>query len=119
MTVAKGAPPRAPLKPVETEGNSGPRFDGNGNVIAHSLLGTLEEYKSAAEQCGELSVDYYIREEDRVNTPTLLKQPSVLVKSENMRHPVCESVDESRALINWQKKMRERKRQQGYISRMY
>lgn len=38
---------------METEGNSGPRFDSNGNVIAHSILGTLEEYKLGAETKGE------------------------------------------------------------------
>jgi len=58
ITVAKGAPPRAPLKPVETEGNSGPRFDRHGNVIAHSILGTLEEYKFGAESKGKISVLY-------------------------------------------------------------
>lgn len=52
ITVAKGAPPRAPLKPIETEGNSGPRFDNHGNVIAHSILGTLEEFKTTAEKRG-------------------------------------------------------------------
>lgn len=64
-------------------------------------------------------MDYYIREQDRVQTPTALPgcyRKSVLVKGETTTQPVCESVEESNALINWQMKMRERKLQQGYIS---
>ncbi|XP_067933605.1 MYCBP-associated protein-like [Watersipora subatra] len=121
IKVAKGAPPRAPLRPVETEGNSGPIFDGNGNVIAHSILGTLEEFKVAAENKGELTVDYYIRDQDRVQTPTILPEKyrkSVLIKGETTTQPVCENVEESNALLHWQNKMCERKLQQGHISRL-
>lgn len=114
MTVAKGAPPRAPLKPIDTEGNCGPRFDNNGNVISHSILGTLEEYKEGAKTTGSVEVDYYIREQDRVQTPSV-KVMERFGKS-HTKHPKVESNEESNALLNWQKQMRERKLQQGYIS---
>jgi len=62
-------------------------------------------------------VDYYIREQDRVHTPaTLPKQKPILMKAETRTQPMCESTEESNALVHWQKKMRERKLQQGYIS---
>jgi len=56
VTVARGAPPRAPIMPVEMEGNTGPRFDDNGNLLSHSILGSLEEYKTVAKAKGELQV---------------------------------------------------------------
>lgn len=117
MTIAKGAPPRAPLKPIDMEGNYGPRFDNNGNVISHSILGTLEEYKDSAKKLGKLEVDYYIRDQDRVQTPSV-KTVNRFEQSQ-ANHPKVESSEESNALINWQNKMRERKVQQGYISSPY
>ena len=68
---------------------------------------------------GELTVDYYIREQDRVQTASPLPEKyrkSVFVKEEATSQPVFESVEESNALINWQKKMKERKLQQGSIA---
>lgn len=94
--MAKGAPPKAPLKPFDTEGNSGPRFDSNGNIIAHSILGTLEEFKKVAGDRGELKVDYYIRDQDRVQTPAVKKS----YREVSVKHPVAESNQESKALLS-------------------
>ena len=37
-------------------------------------------------------------------------------KKSTVQHPIQMSVDETNALKNWQQRMHERKRQQGYIS---
>ena len=54
VTVAKRAPPDAPVKPVEYGSVAGPRFDDDGYVVPHSILGTVEEFKAEARRRGEL-----------------------------------------------------------------
>ena len=56
MTVAKAAPHDAPLQPVDYTGAAGPRYDGDGNIIPHSILGTIEDYKTVALQTGDVPV---------------------------------------------------------------
>ncbi|XP_023932821.1 MYCBP-associated protein-like isoform X2 [Lingula anatina] len=112
VTVARPAPPNAPIKPVDTS-VTGPRFDAMGNVIPHSILGTLEDFKKEAERRGE-SVSFEIPERLKVHTPTVKYEK----KKKASSHPRYQSVDETNALVNWQKKMLERKKQQGYISKL-
>ena len=54
VTVARPAPPDAPLKEVDYTGAAGPRFDVDGGMIEHSILGSIEDYKKEAQRCGEL-----------------------------------------------------------------
>ena len=54
MTVAKPAPPDAPLKALDYSQGAGPRFEDNGNLVPHSILGTVEDYKKMAHLNGDL-----------------------------------------------------------------
>nr|KAG5685963.1 hypothetical protein BaRGS_021386 [Batillaria attramentaria] len=115
VMVAKPASPEAPLKPVDYSGYAGPRYDSAGRVIPHSILGSYEDYHKEATQCGDLLDIPTPRIDDAFsdNKPTL--------KYEKKRKPVEQTprkADENNALRNWQLRMLERKRQQGYISKL-
>ncbi|KAL5019985.1 hypothetical protein ScPMuIL_002877 [Solemya velum] len=61
--VAKPAPPDADVKPVDDSGFAGPRYDMNGRVIAHSILGTYDEFHKEAVKRGDLLSMQPTREE--------------------------------------------------------
>lgn len=118
ITVAKGAPPHAPLRPLYGEGNSGPRFDNYGHMIDHSILGSLEDYERMAQIRGGIQAEgetSYQQDEFRVATPTYKYVRGYSRSQRRIKHQLADEQD-SNALINWQNKMRERKMQQGYIS---
>lgn len=56
--------------------------------------------------------DFEIPDKYKVRTPTVKYEKT----KKAPKHPQYSSVDETNALMNWQKKMFERKKQQGYIS---
>ncbi|XP_025083097.1 MYCBP-associated protein-like isoform X2 [Pomacea canaliculata] len=115
VMVAKAAPPDAPLKPIDYSGHAGPRYDSAGRVIHHSILGTYDEYRHEATIRGDL-LD--------IPTPRIVdgfSDEKPTLKYEKKLHHVKKQqseVEESNALRNWQLKMLERKRQQGYISKL-
>ncbi|CAL1533076.1 unnamed protein product [Lymnaea stagnalis] len=92
-------------------GYAGPRYDEKGDVIPYSILGKYEDFHKEAVQRGDLlEVNHSNGYEDRTDTPS--------VKYEKKKQPIRLSQDESNALRNWNIKMMERKRQQGYISNL-
>ncbi|XP_076438931.1 MYCBP-associated protein-like isoform X3 [Babylonia areolata] len=116
VLVAKPASPDAELKPVDNSGYAGPRYDAAGRVIHYSILGSFEDYRREAISRGDL-LD--------IPTPRIdssYSGDSLTVKYEKKRKRSTEEgekkSDESNALRNWQQKMIERKRQQGYISKL-
>ena len=54
MAVARPAPPDAALKPIDYTSSTGARFDNCGNIIPHSILGSVEEFKKQALENGDL-----------------------------------------------------------------
>ena len=54
VTVARPAPPNAPLREPDYTGAAGLRFDETGRIIEHSILGSVEDYKKEAQRRGEL-----------------------------------------------------------------
>ena len=54
VTVARPAPPNAPLKERDFSEAGGLRLDESGDIIEHSILGTVEEYKKEAFLSGDL-----------------------------------------------------------------
>ncbi|XP_070535835.1 MYCBP-associated protein-like [Ptychodera flava] len=115
ITIAKPAPPDAPLKQPEYLGGTGPRFDAHGNVIPYTILGTVEEFKMEAIRQGHLQ-DYPEQKEVdlRPRTPSVKYEK----KRTSAVPPQNPLLDENNALKNWQQKMIDRKRQQGYISKL-
>ncbi|XP_033725528.1 MYCBP-associated protein-like isoform X2 [Pecten maximus] len=109
VTVARPAPPDAPLKPMDVSGFAGPRYDDVGNVIPHSILGNYDDFHKEAVTRGDL-LDLPAPKDPGFQTST----PTVKYERKKKVTPV--RANESKALDNWQQKMRERKKQQGYIS---
>ncbi|XP_021346742.1 MYCBP-associated protein-like isoform X3 [Mizuhopecten yessoensis] len=111
VTVARPAPPDAPLKPTDVSGFAGPRYDEYGNVIPHSILGNYDDFHKEAVDRGDLLDLPAPRDPGfQTSTPT--------VKYERKKRVSPTHANESKALDNWQQKMRERKKQQGYISNL-
>ena len=54
VAVAKPAPPDSQLKPIDYTSATGARFDNYGNIIPHSILGSVEEFKKQALKHGDL-----------------------------------------------------------------
>ncbi|XP_041458125.1 MYCBP-associated protein-like isoform X2 [Lytechinus variegatus] len=114
ILIAKPAPPNVPLMKEDYIGAGGPRFDSTGNILPHSILGSVEAFKMEAVQNGhmEMAEDHPI--EPRPKTPAIKPEYGMKVEPK----PRDPFMDENQALINWQKKMIERKKTQGYISKL-
>ncbi|GFS04279.1 MYCBP-associated protein-like isoform X4 [Elysia marginata] len=112
VSVAKPAPPDAPVKPLQFSGIAGPKYDENGEVITHSLLGTYEDFHREATRRGDIMANLPTPREEhgRADTPTVKYEKSKRQQKAKL------SRDDNNALANWQHRMLERKRQQGYIS---
>ncbi len=106
VKVAKLVPDK-PLKPVECSDHLGIHFDANGRCIAHSILGSVDEYFQEATARGEeLKMLTVVLEEDDVpKADFYLKDTS----------PALPDNGEN-ALNNWRIKMLERKNIQQNIS---
>ncbi|XP_071165073.1 MYCBP-associated protein-like isoform X6 [Mytilus edulis] len=114
VTVARPAPPDAPIKVPDYSGFAGPRYSQDGSVLPHSLLGTFSEFKKIALEKGDL-LDVTVpggELERETSVPTLKYE-----KKKRVHQPPSHA-NENKALHNWQMKMIERKKQQGYISKL-
>ncbi|XP_038078337.1 MYCBP-associated protein-like [Patiria miniata] len=113
ILIAKPAPPNASLKQEDFTGCVGPRFNNDGGIIPHSILGKVEDFKLEAVKHGhfETKID---------SIPIRPKTPSLKYekKQKNEPKPRDPFLDENNALVNWQLKMIERKKQQGFISKL-
>ncbi|KAK2186936.1 hypothetical protein NP493_182g04011 [Ridgeia piscesae] len=116
LVVARPAPPDARLRPTDCIEIGGLRFDDNGDAIPHSILGSVDEYKKEAERRGELPLELYGEEAGGASTDQL--QVKYDKPHPRTHHPRMESTDMTNALKNWTQKMRDRKRQQGYLSKL-
>ncbi|XP_064644995.1 MYCBP-associated protein-like isoform X2 [Lineus longissimus] len=116
VKVLRQAPPDAPVKPIDISGAAGPRFDMDGNIIPHSILGSVDDYKKRAVKDG-VQQDITLPEGYEAES----KQPTVKYERKRKFPPSYMTgiqFDESNALKNWQAKMLERKKQQGHISKL-
>ncbi|XP_071943244.1 MYCBP-associated protein-like isoform X2 [Antedon mediterranea] len=113
ITVAKPAPPGVPLMVDDYSGCSGLRFDVNGQIIPHSILGTIDDFKYEAMIRGHMTSPHNLEPPDRPQTPKVKFE-----KPEKEVTPRDAFLNENNALRNWQMKMLERKKTQGYISKL-
>lgn len=114
ITVAKPAPPEAKVKPVDYSDAGGVRLDERGQIIPHSILGSVDDYRREASRCGDLPPDADVEERPPTSQLTVKYEK----EKSSASFPKYASVDESNALLNWQKRMRERRQQQGYLSKL-
>lgn len=115
MLIAKPAPPDATIKQEDYSGCVGPRFDGIGNILPHSILGSVEDFKKEAIHVGHLPASQLNEIDTRPKTPSVKYEK----KSKDVHpKPREATMDENNALRNWQLKMIERKKQQGFISKL-
>lgn len=115
ITIAKPAPPDAVVKPIDYSGFAGPRYDEDGNVIPHSILGNYEDFHREAVKQGDLMDFPALRKDDMQPMVPTLKYEK---KKRSYEEDQFGRSNESNALRNWQLKMLERKKQQGYISKL-
>lgn len=85
---------------------AGPRFDKFGRIVPHSILGDAFSYQKQAIETGNWP------EGAVFENPT--RDMKVIQQKKKERKIAFE--DENKALENWDKKMKERRKQQGYLS---
>ncbi|XP_067296763.1 MYCBP-associated protein isoform X2 [Pseudorasbora parva] len=117
VTVARPLPhDEAPPCSFEYAGPGGPRFDAQGMVLPHSILGSLEDFRTEMQLRGEMELVERI--------PDAQQLPPLVVEAENDGDDKAEDHSEtgrshqSHALQHWYRHMTERRRQQDFISRL-
>ncbi|KAF4075454.1 hypothetical protein AMELA_G00234760, partial [Ameiurus melas] len=114
VAMAKLLPKNAVLQPLDYTGPGGPRFDAQGMVLPHSILGSLEDFRKEMETRGEVELIKRI--------PDVTKQQhfdffGVQKPEERTRSRLRSEQDQQRhALNHWCYHMAERRRQQNFIS---
>ncbi|XP_058600788.1 MYCBP-associated protein isoform X2 [Onychostoma macrolepis] len=115
VTVARPLPLDVPPPHLfEYAGPGGPRFDVQGMVLPHSILGSLEDFRTEMQLRGETELEQRI--------PDRQKRPPLWVEDENEDnkagvHSEMGRGHQSHALQHWGRHMTERRRQQDFISR--
>ncbi|XP_078257334.1 MYCBP-associated protein isoform X2 [Rhinoraja longicauda] len=99
--IAKPAPPMDELKTMDYSGPGGPRFDTEGRVLPHSVLGSL---------MANMIADRLPSEPKPQELPVYEKKPDDNIYA-NLH-------DQDNALANWQWHMAERKRTQKILSKL-
>ncbi|XP_072032494.1 MYCBP-associated protein-like isoform X2 [Amphiura filiformis] len=115
ILIAQPAPRDATLKQEDYSGCAGPRYDTIGNIVPHSILGSVEDFKLEAVHQGQMEASQLNEIDTRPKTPSIKFEKKT---KEVHPKPREANMDEDNALRNWQMKMIERKKQQGYISKL-
>ncbi|XP_035390598.1 MYCBP-associated protein [Electrophorus electricus] len=115
VAVARPLPQDTTPQLLDYSGPGGPRFDAQGMVLPHSILGSLEDFRKEMEARGEMELV------DRI--PDLKKQRPMQAggwKSveRTKSHPGSGRDLQSHALQHWYYHMAERRRQQNFISHL-
>ncbi|XP_041077074.1 MYCBP-associated protein-like isoform X2 [Polyodon spathula] len=116
LVVARPAPADAAVQPVSYARRSGSRFEANGKILPHSILGSLADFKKEVVSRGDTELAELIPDPPDPRSRVLTvgaygKQSKALARGQpNI------SISQTHALQNWQQHMAERKRQQGFIS---
>nr|CAB3264103.1 MYCBP-associated protein-like [Phallusia mammillata] len=117
LVVAKPAPLNAPIKSTEYTGPHGPRYTTEGDIIPYSVLGPVHDFVNEAMKRNDIRPDSAAV----MNAPKTdfhLEVKKYERPSTVFREQIPTAINQENALRNWQKKMADRKRQQGYISNL-
>nr|XP_055060048.1 MYCBP-associated protein isoform X1 [Misgurnus anguillicaudatus]XP_055060049.1 MYCBP-associated protein isoform X1 [Misgurnus anguillicaudatus] len=110
VTVARPLPQDVSPRPFDCTGPGGPRFDTQGMVLPHSILGSLEDFKREMELRGDTELLQKIQNQQKLATHPVERE-------RNDDQSKIES-QQSHALQHWYRHMAERRRQQDFISRL-
>ncbi|XP_062866796.1 MYCBP-associated protein isoform X2 [Trichomycterus rosablanca] len=110
VTVARPLPPDTAPEPLDYTGPGGPRFDSQGMVLPHSILGSMEDFRIEMEARGETEL---VR---RIPDGAEQRPPEVEGRTRSPHSHEQES--QGHALLNWSCHMAERRRQQDFIAKL-
>ncbi|KAJ8371809.1 hypothetical protein AAFF_G00299870 [Aldrovandia affinis] len=119
VVVARPLPQDAVIEPLEYTGPGGPRFDAQGMVLPHSILGSLEDFKREMEARGESELVKRVPDLHAGRPPAAVPQSGEekpRPRPRGQRDPPRDL--QSHALQHWESHMEERRRQQGAISQL-
>ncbi|XP_038633722.1 MYCBP-associated protein isoform X4 [Scyliorhinus canicula] len=113
--IAKPAPPLDELKTVDYSGPGGPRFNAEGRVLPHSILGNLADFKQELLARGLTEIANAISDRH----PTEIRPQELQVYDKKSKDIIyAKSQNQDHALVNWQWHMAERKKTQQLISNL-
>ncbi|XP_015211357.2 MYCBP-associated protein isoform X1 [Lepisosteus oculatus] len=118
VAVARPVPLDATVELLDYMGPGGPRFDAQGMVLPHSILGSLEDFKREVEARGD--TELLKRVPDSLG-PCPPAEAALTGGQQAGAPPAGRSsppAPQTRALRHWEHHMAERHRQQGFISRL-
>ncbi|XP_043946416.1 MYCBP-associated protein [Protopterus annectens] len=118
LLVAKPAPSSTHPKAMDYSGPGGPLFDVHGQILPHSILGTLEEFKQEALEQGNIQVAELIPDTPHTQHNLVSSSKYIRQKPDTGKTQQRRNLGQHHSLENWQRHMAERKKQQGFISRL-
>ncbi|XP_046872327.1 MYCBP-associated protein, partial [Hypomesus transpacificus] len=104
VVVARPLAQASTNQPLDYTGPGGPRFDAQGMVLPHSILGSLEDFRREMEARGETELLSRIPDTQRRRPQVVGGQKGAGVQSHALQH--------------WHSHMRQRRRQQDFISNL-
>ncbi|MGH0118435.1 UNVERIFIED_CONTAM: hypothetical protein FKN15_054287 [Acipenser sinensis] len=116
LVVARPAPADAAVQPLSYASHSGFRFEANGKILPHSILGSLADFKKEAVSRGDTELAELIPDPPDPGSRVLTLGGCGKQSKAPVRGQPNLPVSQTHALQNWQQHMAERKRQQGFIS---
>ncbi|XP_041076057.1 MYCBP-associated protein-like [Polyodon spathula] len=116
LVVARPAPANAVVQPLSYTSHSGSRFEANGKILPHSILGSLADFKKEAVSRGDTELAELIPDPPDPGSRVLTLWGCGKQSKDAARGQPNLPVNQTHALQNWQQHMAERKRQQGFIS---
>ncbi|KAJ8362962.1 hypothetical protein SKAU_G00117930 [Synaphobranchus kaupii] len=118
VVVARPLPQDAAVQPLEYTGPGGPRFDDQGMVLPHSILGSLEDFKREMETRGETELVKRVPDRPGVHCPVAGEQGSEEKPNPHPRGQPRPQELQRHALQHWKSHMRERRRQLDFVSHL-
>ncbi|XP_071783868.2 MYCBP-associated protein [Centroberyx gerrardi] len=100
------------------KGPGGPRFDGHGMVLPHSILGSLEDFRSYQEVTGDTELVRRIPDSQRDHPSEASGGQHTGAGEEGLGVPPGHRDIQSNALQHWRTHMRQRRRQQDFLSNL-
>ncbi|KAM4603298.1 MYCBP-associated protein [Polymixia lowei] len=116
VVVARPVPLDTVSQPLDYAGPGGPRFDNQGMVLPHSILGSLEDFRSYLEARGETELVRCIPKAEREHLPETSGERQSGAERKSRGLPLGYRDIQSNALQHWCMHMRQRRRQQDVLS---
>ncbi|XP_058236605.1 MYCBP-associated protein isoform X1 [Hemibagrus wyckioides] len=115
VAMARLLPKNAELQPLDYTDPGGPRFDAQGMVLPHSILGSLEDFRKEMEARGEMELVKRIPDVNK-QQPLGCGGQKPEEKTKSRLHYGQDQ--QGHALNHWSYHMAERRRQKNFISNL-